>query len=254
MSELSERGWMVVRGAVARGRLAELEAAVDAIYAATPEVAAGQVWEMAGVSRVSAVIASHTHDPAMARYAADALGAARVQLLQDTVLVKAARTGGEVAWHQDHTYTGYLEPARVVSVRLALTDDTAGCLEVIDGSHHFGLIGDVRALTETHVADALGVQAGKWAERVVRIELEAGDLSIHHCLTLHYSGPNASAWARKTLITRMFDSECRLLPERLPPGAASYFPADERGHLSEHAFPILAGRTPPSPPQSPDRL
>src|SRR5881397_2002579 len=102
MSELSERGWMVVRGAVARDRLAELEAAVDAIYAASPEVGTGQVWEMAGLSRLSAVIASHTDDPAIARYAAEALGAARVQLLQDTALVKAAITGGEVAWHQDH--------------------------------------------------------------------------------------------------------------------------------------------------------
>ena len=238
--EFDCRGWTVVRGAVSRERLVELEAALDAIYAASPQVAAGLVWEMPGLSRLSAVIASHTHDPAIAGYAAEALGAARVQLLQDTALVKAARIGGEVAWHQDHTYTGYLEPARAVSVRLALTDDVVGCLEVIDGSHNWGLIGDVRALTETHVADALGSEAARWTERVVRIELEPGDLSIHHCLTMHHSGPNQSERARKTLITRMFDSDCRLLPDRVPPGALSYFPVDELGHLSEHAFPVLA--------------
>ncbi len=239
MSALIARGWMVVRGAVPRVRLAELEAAVDALHAASPPVAAGQVWEIAGASRMSEVIASHTHDAEIARHVAEAMECPRVQLLQDTVLVKDARTGGEVAWHQDHTYTGYLEPARALSARLALTDDRECCLEVIDGSHQWGLIGDVRALSETRVADALGAEIAKWAERVVRIELEPGDLSLHHCLTLHRSGPNVSERPRKTLITRVFDSECRLLRERLPPGAENYFPVDASGRLSESLFPLL---------------
>ena len=238
---LAARGWLVVRGAVSRERVAELAAAVESIEAALPPAAAGQVWEVAHASRISPAIASHTHDAEIARHAAAALGCARVQLLQDTLLVKAARVGGAVAWHQDHTYTGYLSPARVVSVRLALTDDDVerGCLEVIDGSHAWGLLGDVRALTETRVADALGVEAAKWSEHVVRLELEPGDLSIHHCLTLHRSAPNASAHPRKTLVTRMFDAECSLLRERLPPGAEPHFPVDDAGRLSDSAFPVL---------------
>jgi ectoine hydroxylase-related dioxygenase (phytanoyl-CoA dioxygenase family) len=238
---LAERGWVVVRQAVDRARVAELVAAVDAITAASPPVGAGLVFEVAGVSRVSPPIAGHTHDAAIARHAAQALACAAVQLLQDTVLVKDAQVGGEVAWHQDHTYTGYLSPARAVSVRLALTDETVetGCLEVIDGSHHWGLLGDVRALTEASVADALGERARDWADKVVRLELAPGDLSIHHCLTLHKSGPNVSAQPRKTLITRVFDAQCRLIAERLPPGAAPWFPTDGDGRLSEASFPIL---------------
>ena len=238
---LAARGWLVVRRAVSHERVAELAAAVESIEAAWPPAAPGHVWEVAHASRISQAIASHTHDAEIARHAAAALGCARVQLLQDTLLVKAARVGGAVAWHQDHTYTGYLSPARVVSVRLALTDDDVerGCLEVIDGSHAWGLLGDVRALTETRVADALGVEAAKWSEHVVRLELEPGDLSIHHCLTLHRSAPNASAHPRKTLVTRMFDAECSLLRERLPPGAEAHFPVDDAGRLSESAFPVL---------------
>ncbi|HEX7840696.1 MAG TPA: hypothetical protein VF469_24635, partial [Kofleriaceae bacterium] len=64
-------------------------------------------------------------------------------------------------------------------------------------------------------------------------------LSIHHCLTLHASGENRSARTRKTMITRLFDAECRLVPERLPAGAAAYFPVDEDGRLAESAFPIV---------------
>jgi phytanoyl-CoA hydroxylase len=234
-------GWVVVRGAVSPDRVAELERAVDQIYQTHPPAPAGQVWEVAGISQISPPIAAHARDAAIAQRAAEALGCTRVKILQDTVLVKAASIGGAVAWHQDHTYTGYLEPARAVSVRLALTDchRDNGCLEVIDGSHAWGLLGDVRALTETHVADALGPEAARWRDRVVRIELLPGDLSIHHCLTLHGSGENHSAGARKTLITRLFDADCQLVPQRLPPGAAVYFPVDEHGHLADAAFPVV---------------
>ena len=243
----AEHGWLVVRGAVALDRVRALEAAVDAVYGAHGPAVPGQVWEVAGISRISPPIADHARDPAIAAHAAAALGCARVQLLQDTVLVKAALVGGPVAWHQDHTYTGYLEPARAVSVRLALTECRLdnGCLEVIDGSHTWGLLGDVRALTETRVADALGPAAARWRDRVVPLELAPGDLSIHHCLTLHASGDNRSPHTRKTLITRLFDAACQLVPGRLPPGAESYFPVDAAGHLADSAFPIVhraAGR------------
>ncbi|MDP6943170.1 MAG: phytanoyl-CoA dioxygenase family protein, partial [Myxococcota bacterium] len=61
-----------------------------------------------------------------------ALDARRVRLLQDAVLHKPAGCAGVVPWHCDHTYVGYLRPARVVSVRVALTPSTpeSGCLEV----------------------------------------------------------------------------------------------------------------------------
>ncbi|HEX7840058.1 MAG TPA: phytanoyl-CoA dioxygenase family protein, partial [Kofleriaceae bacterium] len=167
----AEHGWLVVRAAVSPERVRELEHAVDAIYHAHAPAPAGQVWEVAGISRISPLIAEHAHDAAIAQRAGEALGCARVKILQDTVLVKAAGIGGPVAWHQDHTYTGYLDPARAVSVRLALTDCSLdnGCLEVIDGSHAWGLLGDVRALTETHVADALGPAVARWRDRVTAI-------------------------------------------------------------------------------------
>jgi hypothetical protein len=40
----AEHGWLVVRGAVSPSRVAELEAAVDAIYNAYPAAPPGQVW------------------------------------------------------------------------------------------------------------------------------------------------------------------------------------------------------------------
>jgi len=214
---------------------------VDEIYAGFPPAVAGQVWELAGASRWSPVLAEHSRDTAIAQRVAETLDCADVKLLQDTLLVKTANIGGAVAWHQDHTYTGYLDAARVVSVRLALTDCDLGngCLKVINGSHTWGLLGDVRAFTENHITDALGADAARWRDRVVPIELAPGDLSIHHCLTLHSSDENRSPQTRKTLISRLFDSACRLVPEHLPAGAAAYFPVDADGGLAEAAFPTV---------------
>ena len=72
-----------------------------------------------------------------------------------------------------------------------------------------------------------------------REELSPGDLSIHHCLTLHRSGENHSKQTRKTLITRLFDASCQLVRDRLPPGAESYFPVEGDGTLADSAFPIV---------------
>ncbi len=122
----------------------------------------------------------------------------------------------------------------------------SGCLQVIDGSHQWGLSGEVRALTESSVADALGDRAAGLADRIVHLELEPGNPTLHHCLTLHRSDPNKSAQTRKTLITRLFDAACTLLPERLPPGAAAHFPHGPDGRLRETpspcSFPLEARR------------
>jgi len=235
-------GWAVIRAAVHHGRADALARAADALYAASPPANAGP-WELPGASRASAEIAQWVHDPDLAHHAATMLGCRRVQLLQDTLLVKPPG-GGHLAWHQDHTYTGYLQPARLVSLRLALDagDAGPGCMEVIDASHRLGLRGEVRALADAGVADALGANAEQFADRRVRIELAPGDLSIHHCLLLHSSGINPRATPRRTLITRVFDAACTLMAERLPPWAAAYFPAGPDGRLSEEAFPLLHTR------------
>jgi ectoine hydroxylase-related dioxygenase (phytanoyl-CoA dioxygenase family) len=172
---------------------------------------------------------------------AAALGASRVQLLQDSLLYKPPHDGGTVEWHQDHTYTGYLN--RVVSLRIALLPEDAsnGCMRVVDGSHTWGPVGDVRALRESRVdsiAAGLSDEQRAALADARPLELAPGDISIHHCLTLHGSAPNDSARARRTIILRMFDGACELDRSRLPPGAEQYFPT-VGNHLAPSAFPIV---------------
>ncbi|HEX9577790.1 MAG TPA: phytanoyl-CoA dioxygenase family protein, partial [Myxococcales bacterium] len=169
------------------------------------------------------------------------LGCPRVQLLQDTVLVKQPGRA-RVEWHQDHTYMGFLDPPAAVSVRLALNGCTreSGCLRVLDGSHLDGPRGSLRPLISHEVSDDSELLPEGWEERVVEIELEPGDASVHHSLTFHGSLQNRSPGPRKTLIARLFDARARLVVERLPsPEWRAWFPTDAQGHLCGPRFPLL---------------
>jgi phytanoyl-CoA hydroxylase len=191
-------------------------------------------------------LARLARDPRLAALAAEALGCARVQLLQDSLLYKPAGEGGSVHWHQDHTYVGFLSPPRVVSLRLALLPEreASGCLRVVDGSHRWGPIGDLSALTATRVDSLLPSLSDAQRDAVAAarpVELAPGDVSIHHCLTLHGSGPNRDAGPRKTVILRMFDAACRLDASRLPAAARGHFPVEPDGSLSAAVFPVVHG-------------
>jgi ectoine hydroxylase-related dioxygenase (phytanoyl-CoA dioxygenase family) len=238
-----------VRGVVAPEELAGIRAVFEALIPENIGLAArgdGQIGEVTGASRVHEPLARIASDPRFGALAAAVLGAARVQLLQDSLLYKPTRDGGEVHWHQDHTYLGFLSPPRVVSIRLALVaeHEGSGCMRVVSGSHRWGQVGDVRALTESSVASLLPLLTTEQRDQVnaaTPLVLDAGDVSIHHCFTLHGSGPNRSGAPRRTIILRMFDAGCRLDRARLPVGAEHYFPATPAGGLDASMFPVVFG-------------
>ena len=67
------------------------------------------------------------------------LGVNSLQLLQDVLLYKPQGSVTPITWHTDYSYTCFLEPDHIYSVRLSLRHATraAGCLEVIEGSHRW---------------------------------------------------------------------------------------------------------------------
>jgi ectoine hydroxylase-related dioxygenase (phytanoyl-CoA dioxygenase family) len=230
-----EHGWIALRGVVSPERAAALAEELRRVFPES-EAFSERVHERHGIGALSPLLAEQVRDADLAARVAALLGAKCVQLLQDTALVKPPLSPARVEWHQDHTYTGFI--AECVSVRLALTACTreSGCLRVLDKSHHAGARGGLRALSALEVSDdSLHMPEGE----VVHVELQPGDVSVHHCLTFHSSDENRSAAARLTLIARVFDARQKLLRERLPPGLARWFPTDASGHLTGDAFPLL---------------
>jgi ectoine hydroxylase-related dioxygenase (phytanoyl-CoA dioxygenase family) len=248
ITHFRERGWIVLRGLVSDEERIALEADFDRLHRESDAPDPHALWELAGASMKSPLIARHSRNARIAECVAALLDAPRVQLLQDTLLLKPPRSRSRVEWHQDHTYLAYLDLASSVSVRLSLGECTAsrGCLRVVDGSHAWGLVGGSRVLA-SEVIDSANLLTPELRARLEAeahvVELAPGDVSIHHCLLFHASGDNDSPLPRKTIISRIIDGRSRLLVERLPhPAAASIFPVDEQGHLRDDEFPVLARR------------
>lgn len=242
-ADFARNGWIVARNVLSADEVARMHQVFTTVIPdiAYPRGPDGVVWEVTGASRAHAPLDAIARDRRFGALVAEALGALRVQLLQDSLLYKPPHDGGAVEWHQDHTYTGYL--SRVVALRIPLLpeDTRNGCMRVVDGSHAWGPVGDVRALRESRVdsiaAGLSDVQRTALAD-ARPLELEPGDISIHHCLTLHGSAPNHSDRARRTIILRMFDGACELERSQLPPGSEQYFPT-VGNHLAPSAFPIV---------------
>lgn len=245
-AELERDGYMVVRGVIPLDDIAaftEVFATIvpDLPYPPGPD---GVIREVTGMAHGYEPMRRIATDRRFGALVANALGAARVQLLQDSLLFKPAHTGGSVDWHQDRTYIGYLEPAQVATLRIALLpeDEGNGCMRVVPGSHRWGHIGADQSLTAASVTSLLPHLSDEQRAAVAdarSLPLEPGDISIHHCLTLHGSPPNHSDRPRRTILLRMFDAACTLVPAKLPPGAETFFATTAAGHLAEATFPIV---------------
>lgn len=108
--------------------------------------------------------------------------------------IKEARSPGFVSWHQDSTYWGLSRPD-VVTAWVALTPSTRanGAMEVIPGSHTLDQIPH----RDTFDADNMlsrgqEVMVDVDPGRAVALELEPGEISLHHVRLVHGSAPNPS--------------------------------------------------------------
>ena len=246
------RGWIVLRGVVPDRDLVELNAIFDRLLA-TSDGDRGVI-QRPRASDADATILRHLH-AGVAGLACGLLGARSVQLLQDALLLKPpARAEGAIALHQDYRYTGYLDRPAGLAVGLALTDASRdnGCLHVVDGSHAWGLVGGVdlfaSSLRDDLEAHLTPDQREHVARATIPLEVRAGDITIHHCLTLHGSGRNTSGQPRKTIIAHLVDGDSRVVVDRLPAGAASHCPIDDEGRWSSSAFPVSWRRAPEPAP------
>jgi ectoine hydroxylase-related dioxygenase (phytanoyl-CoA dioxygenase family) len=119
-----------------------------------------------------------------------------ILLISSGFFDKPPGSGNEfVAWHQDTMYWG-LEPPLAVTVWIALDDSDVenGCMRVIPGTHHSGLLphskskqpGNVLAHDQEIPSEYLD------ASKAVDFILRAGQASLHHGELVHGSNPNRS--------------------------------------------------------------
>ena len=109
------------------------------------------------------------------------------------VWIKEPEAGSYVSWHQDSTYYG-MDPLALVSGWVALSPATAetGCMQVIPGSHKVGQL----PVDYTEVSDDNLLASGQRTRyevddsEIVLMELQPGEMSLHHVALVHSSRPN----------------------------------------------------------------
>ena len=115
-----------------------------------------------------------------------------ISLYHSKLLMKAARDGTAIPWHQDYAYWKREDNRPLmVNCQLAIdrADDENGCIQFIPGSHQWGLQEHERAQTSFGV-----FLPGHYCQRedAVPVAMEPGDGVFFSALTIHGSGPNTS--------------------------------------------------------------
>ncbi len=130
------------------------------------------------------------------------------------VNLKWPHGGAEVAWHQDLAFFPHTN-TDLVACMFYLDDATRenGCLLVVPGSHRLGVL--------DHFADGQFIGAVTQdlqripLEKAVPVEVPAGSVTVHHCLTLHASEENRSDKPRRVLIYQYRAADAmQLVPDR----------------------------------------
>ena len=109
--------------------------------------------------------------------------------------IKEPQTTHIVGMHQDLTYWGLGETSDQVTAWLALSPATveSGCMDFVKGSHKNPILPHNDTFSENNLlsrGQEIAVDVAE--EDKTHIVLQPGQMSLHHGLTIHGSGPNVS--------------------------------------------------------------
>ncbi len=115
-------------------------------------------------------------------------------------ILKPPFTGSDTPWHQDEAYWSPDLHYASLSIWMPLQDVTveAGCMQFVPGSHLQGVLPHHPIHNDPRVH---GLEVDDFREdTIVACPIPAGAVTVHHCRTLHYAGPNRTAEPRRAYI------------------------------------------------------
>jgi non-haem Fe2+, alpha-ketoglutarate-dependent halogenase len=117
-----------------------------------------------------------------------------------------------VSWHQDATYWG-LSSHDVATAWIALTPSTkrSGCMQVVPGTHRSQVKHEDRFDELNLLSRGQEVAVKIDPATVVDVELQPGEMSLHHVLLFHGSEPNRSDQPRVGYAVRYVPTHVRQL-------------------------------------------
>ena len=125
------------------------------------------------------------------------------------VFYKPPRDSGYASWHQDSVYSGWhLTPSVSAWIALTPSERGNGCMRAIPGSHRDGLLDHENVLDDPDLLNRRGERLRMDVDdaQAVDLELQAGEMSLHHTNIVHGSGANSSDRPRIGFIVRFVTS------------------------------------------------
>lgn len=112
--------------------------------------------------------------------------------------IKEPRNKSFVSWHQDLTYWG-LDPAEIVTAWVAISEsiNENGAMRVMPGTHTTDIIPHSDTFNPDNLlsrGQEIAVEVD--ASKAVALELQPGEMSLHHVKLIHGSEPNPSGKRR----------------------------------------------------------
>ncbi|MBA2482684.1 MAG: phytanoyl-CoA dioxygenase family protein [Planctomycetes bacterium] len=129
-----------------------------------------------------------------------------IAIMRAMFMNKPARKGTLLPWHQDGGTGWGLDRHPLLTVWTALDPATIanGCVQIIPGSHRLGLLSE-RGHTITQEMEALHCRP----ERIVHLELDAGESVLLHNWVLHRSDVNRTDRPRRAFSCCYMDGRTR---------------------------------------------
>lgn len=153
--------------------------------------------------------------PTLGAMAATLVGTPGIRLFHDRLIVKPPQVDGDLTalgWHTDRAYWRSCSSADMVTAWIPFQNTTAdmGSLLFMDGSHSWPG-NDWMTTSHLRTLQSLERQVSTDgnAVRKIAVELRRGQVSFHHCSTVHGSEANRSSWPRVALAVHMQPVENR---------------------------------------------
>lgn len=187
------------------------------------------------------------HESPLARLAAELMGATRINLYDEHLLVKEPSTETPTWWHHDLPYFR-IQGAQIASfwVPLDPVTEATGALRFAVGSHRWGKLyrpvrigrGDFVPETEQFEETVPDIDGDPETYPTLCFDLEPGDAAVFHGATLH-SARGTPAGRRRAVSWRFTGDDVTWYPERSSPTFYDAPHLVEGGPIDAEQFPRL---------------
>jgi len=175
------------------------------------------------------------------------LRSSKVNLYEDSILIKEPGTPDKTYFHQDVSYF-HVEGEQICTSWLPVdpVSEANGTLQFIKGSHRWG-----KRYRPNHFVTDLPMDgtdgevvpdfhADRRGREILRFDMQPGDLTVHHCRTLHGAAENASpTMRRRALSVRYCGDDARYRIRRGLPQKPHHAEVADGDVLDHPACPVV---------------